>query len=277
MLSERWSNECSLPTSTKGGYLLGAARAWNAIGEPQNGLAAVEKLLYLMPEEAQGLLTAASTLRTLGRYGDSISRYEAVFSLVAPSRIAHSVYMSYVDSLEKIGQGCAAYDLYILMLRENPPSNIEDVQLWMSKLESEHDCLPKTAAEEQLEKRKPKLIPLDENGVALIKLRVNGALGTFVFDTGASNLSLTPAFAGRAGVKKISDQPVTLRTANGKVDSFRAFVDNVEFDGHLLGGGMAVLLPPSAEGGGIDGLLGMNFISRFNVKMNKNHISLVTK
>ena len=277
VLSERWSNECKLPTSTRGGYLLGAARAWNAIGEPQNGLAAVEKLLYLMPEEAQGLLTAASTLRTLGRYGDSISRYEAVFSLVAPSHIAHSVYMSYVDSLEKIGKGCAAYDVYHLMLDENPPSNIADVEMWMDSLEAEYKCLPERIAAVNPTSPKEHVLSVQKNGVALVKLQINGVRGTFVFDTGATRLALTTKFAKAAGIENISDEQITVKTANGEVRAHIAFVDEVNVEDVSLGGGLAVIMPPSMNSIGQDGLFGMNFISRFKVEIEKSRITLIAE
>lgn len=183
--------------------------------------------------------------------------------------------MSYVDSLEKLGQGCAAYDVYRLMLDENPPSNIADVEMWMGALEAEYKCLPEQTVAGKPTSSKVQVLSVQKSGVALINLEVNGVKGTFVFDTGAAKLALTTKFAAAAGIENISDEQITVKTANGEVRAHVAFVNEVKVEDVSLGGGLAMIMPSSMDSIGQDGLFGMNFISRFKVEIEGSKITLI--
>lgn len=95
--------------------------------------------------------------------------------------------------------------------------------------------------------------------------RINGHAGHFVVDTGASLVTLSTAFAKRAGVASLGNGTLVIHTANGTRKARLAVIDRVDVQGASAGGVRTALLdslPP-----GIDGLLGMSFLSRFDLRL----------
>jgi clan AA aspartic protease (TIGR02281 family) len=93
---------------------------------------------------------------------------------------------------------------------------------------------------------------------------VNGIKGRFIVDTGASFVSLTPDFAKKVKVTPVRAGPLAMRTANGMVTTTLAAAASIR-----LGGVSASTVPlvviDKPLGNGIDGLLGMPFLSRFEI------------
>lgn len=119
-------------------------------------------------------------------------------------------------------------------------------------------------------------IPRRSNGVATTRAAINGVEGTFIVDTGASFLTLARDFAGRAKPRMFKTGYVEMQTANGTTSATLATVDSVKLDG-LSASGVPAVITGGSLGDGIDGLLGMSFLSRFTFAIQDHEIELKAK
>ena len=103
--------------------------------------------------------------------------------------------------------------------------------------------------------------------VIRLQARINGVNGIFILDTGASFVSLTPAFANRAKVSLQNASEIQVDTANGSTRAKVAVADTVQI-GHVSADNVSVIVSSVNKfGGEIDGLLGMSFLARFDVSI----------
>lgn len=104
--------------------------------------------------------------------------------------------------------------------------------------------------------------------VATVTVRVNDrADGRLIVDTGAGLVTLSAAFAERAGIPipNANAPTITMITADGRqVQAHPIILESLTVAGHTETKVAAAILPqPPNED--IDGLLGMSFLGRFNV------------
>jgi clan AA aspartic protease (TIGR02281 family) len=102
---------------------------------------------------------------------------------------------------------------------------------------------------------------------------VNGIDGTFVVDTGASFVVLTADFAMRAKVD-VFRQSVPIDTANGRAESTLGRAATVRLGRRIEAGDVPILIQNRSLGRDVDGLLGMSFLSRFDLSIGRRDWSL---
>jgi clan AA aspartic protease (TIGR02281 family) len=115
--------------------------------------------------------------------------------------------------------------------------------------------------------------------VVTVKAEVNGVRGTFILDTGASYLTMRSSFAERAKIPLSGAGEITLATANGLVKAKLAKADKVSL-GKLDAKNVPVAVQQvdaKSYGTGVDGLLGMTFLSRFEVQMARGFVEVRTR
>ncbi|APR85816.1 Hypothetical protein A7982_11165 [Minicystis rosea] len=100
-------------------------------------------------------------------------------------------------------------------------------------------------------------------GVLRATARIKGENGTFVVDTGASYVTIARAFADRIKVDTARAPKIMLQTANGVRTGQLVVLPLVEVQGVKAAQVPAVVID---ELGGTDGLLGLSFLSRFDMK-----------
>jgi clan AA aspartic protease (TIGR02281 family) len=115
--------------------------------------------------------------------------------------------------------------------------------------------------------------------VVTVKAEINGVRGTFILDTGASYLTVQSTFAERAKIPLSDTGEITLATANGLTKAKLSKADKV-----LLGKLEAKSVPIAVQkvneksyGAGVDGLLGMSFLSRFEIQIANGFIEVRTR
>jgi clan AA aspartic protease (TIGR02281 family) len=89
-----------------------------------------------------------------------------------------------------------------------------------------------------------------------------------MIDTGATFVTIKKRFAEKAGLK-VAGQRVKLNTANGAVDGYLTKAKSVKLRS-LESERVQVVIQLDEEndyGAGTDGLIGMSFLSRFDVTM----------
>jgi clan AA aspartic protease (TIGR02281 family) len=114
------------------------------------------------------------------------------------------------------------------------------------------------------------------SAVRTLTVVVNGVAGSLILDTGATFVSITSQFARKASVATEPANQVIMKTVGGKVIAEIGYADSVSVGkAEALGVVTAVHRDDSNPFGiRVDGLLGMSFLSRFNVKLSPTAIEL---
>ncbi|EYF02437.1 putative peptidase aspartic family [Chondromyces apiculatus DSM 436] len=86
----------------------------------------------------------------------------------------------------------------------------------------------------------------------------------FIIDTGASYVTFTRALADRLGLKLAGAQTVQLRTANGQRTGYLTLLPAVAVEGLEARKVPAVIVDELSPG--VDGLLGLSFLTRFELR-----------
>jgi clan AA aspartic protease (TIGR02281 family) len=121
--------------------------------------------------------------------------------------------------------------------------------------------------------------PQRGQNVVTVKAEINGVRGLFVLDTGATYVAMRSKFADRAKVSQVGASDITMATANGLTKAKLTKADKVTL-GKLVAtnGSVAVLdTDEKSYGAGVDGLLGMSFLSRFEVQIANGSIEVRTR
>jgi aspartyl protease family protein len=121
--------------------------------------------------------------------------------------------------------------------------------------------------------------PLRGQNVVTVKVEINGVRGLFILDTGATYVAMKSNFADRAKISQAGSGEITIATANGLTKAKLAKADKVTL-GKLAATNVPVAVQNTdakSYGAGIDGLLGMSFLSRFEVQMANGSIEVRTR
>jgi clan AA aspartic protease (TIGR02281 family) len=115
--------------------------------------------------------------------------------------------------------------------------------------------------------------------VVMVKAEINGVRGLFILDTGATYVAMKSNFADRAKISQAGAGDITVATANGLTKAKLAKADKVTL-GKLAATNVPVAIQNAdakSYGAGVDGLLGMSFLSRFEVQMANGSIEVRTR
>ena len=104
---------------------------------------------------------------------------------------------------------------------------------------------------------------------------INGVTGNFILDTGASFVAGISQFAAKAKITVEAGNQVAIQTAGGKILAEIAYARSVGV-GKTEASGVVVVSRDveTPFGPRVDGLLGMSFLSRFNLNLKPNGIEL---
>lgn len=121
--------------------------------------------------------------------------------------------------------------------------------------------------------------PLRGQNVVTVKVEINGVRGLFILDTGATYVAMKSNFADRAKISQAGAGDITVATANGLTKAKLAKADKVTL-GKLTATNVPVAIQNTdakGYGAGVDGLLGMSFLSRFEVQLANGSIEVRTR
>jgi aspartyl protease family protein len=112
-------------------------------------------------------------------------------------------------------------------------------------------------------------------GLLLAKVRINDREGgTFIVDTGATLVALSRALADKLGIDTRDAPRLLAQTANGPSTALAVTLDKIE-----LQGVKAARVPAAiVDGlGRVEGLLGMSFLSRFDLKQQDGQLEITAR
>jgi clan AA aspartic protease (TIGR02281 family) len=106
--------------------------------------------------------------------------------------------------------------------------------------------------------------------VRTLSVVVNNVAGAMILDTGATFVSITPRFADKAALRAEKGNQVVTQTVGGKALADIGYAKSISA-GKAAAYGVTTVVMRDADpfGKGIDGLLGMSFLSRFNIRLSQ--------
>lgn len=121
--------------------------------------------------------------------------------------------------------------------------------------------------------------PVANASAILVEAEINGTKARLLLDTGASFVALAGAFAREAGIEPAGNSHVKLQSANGVVTAGVGIAPSVSVAAATARNVTVVIMDgdEDAFGPGIDGLLGMSFLARFNLQISQTEWSLAAR
>jgi clan AA aspartic protease (TIGR02281 family) len=235
-------------------------------------VSAATELIKLEPYSDNGYY-----LRALGhdRGGDckkAIDDYATAIELFGnKERIASVSYFAMMRCYEKLGQFCDAAVPIETWVAINPARNdTSQTRSILAELNAKGQCASQATITEEI-------IPVGRSGQTIsVSASINGVPGRFLLDTGATFVAMKRSFAQRAKVDVDEGSSVRLATANGIIEARRGRAHTVALK-RLAAQNIAVVVQTddrATYGNKIDGLLGMSFLSRFDVTIDARTVRL---
>ena len=110
--------------------------------------------------------------------------------------------------------------------------------------------------------------------VVKVPVVINNVSGTFILDTGASFVVMKARFAQKANIDVEQGSTVRLHTANGVIDGKRGRADMIQLRSLKARGVPVVVEADDAAAYGAEGLLGLSFLSRFNLTIDGSSVKI---
>lgn len=188
-------------------------------------------------------------------------------------KIASVGYFNMARNYERLGQFCDAILPIEAWVALNPGRNDNSqTRAMISTYMKKGACATATGKED--------VFPVvRRNNVVTLPATINSTRGIFILDTGATFVSLKSSFAQKAGVSVEHDSVVRLHTANGIAEGKRGRAKTIQLK-TLLANDVPIVVQVDAKGTygeGVDGLLGMSFLSRFHVTIDARSVKIRTR
>ncbi|MDR6872880.1 aspartyl protease family protein [Bosea sp. BE125] len=264
----RFSDNCR-------GHLDGLRRAANLLLDLSDWTAAAEvasKIIEEQPHSDNGYYLRALARDRAGKPNDAIDDYLTAIALFGDKdRISSAGYFGVSRAYEKSGQFCEAIVPIEAWIALNPARNDNSrTQAMIGALHAKGQCAAKAVAVDET-------IPITRKGQTItVPATINGIKGMFLIDTGATFVSLKQSFADRAKIAVDMTSKVQMHTANGIAEARRGRASRIELR-RVQAMDVPVIVQSDSRGtygNGIDGLLGMSFLSRFDVVIDQRNVRI---
>jgi len=233
---------------------------------------AATELIKLEPYGDNGYFLRALAYDRGGNCKKAIDDYATAIELFGnKERISSVGYLGMMKCYEKLGQFCDAMVPIESWIAINPSRNdTSQTRTILADLSAKGHCASAASTREEI-------VPIGRVGqVVILSASINGVAGRFVLDTGATFVSLKRSFAQRAKVDVDESSSIKLYTANGIVDARRGQAKSVALK-KLSAQNVAVVVQTDERatyGDKVDGLLGMSFLSRFDMTVDAKTVRL---
>jgi clan AA aspartic protease (TIGR02281 family) len=230
------------------------------------------RLIELEPFHDNGYYLRAVAHERGGSPQKAIDDYTTAIELFGnKQRIASVSYQGIARSYEKLGHLCDAASAIEAWVSINPARNdTSQTRAIIATYLSKAECGAATASREEV------FAVSRPNNVVKLPVLINGIRGFFILDTGATFVSLKATFAQKSKVRIDPDSALRLYTANGITTGKRGRADAIRLRS-LQAKDVPIVVQDDAKGTygeGVDGLLGMSFLSRFKLTMDARTIRL---
>jgi clan AA aspartic protease (TIGR02281 family) len=227
--------------------------------------AAASKLIELEPHGDNGYFLRAVASDRSNLPAKAIEDYATATELYGDkSNISSVSYFAISRNYEKLGKFCDAMTPIETWVSINPGRyDTSQTRALIASYSAKGQCDKRTSGVEDV-------FPITRaNNVIMIAATINGVRGNFVLDTGATWVCLKSSFAQKAKINIDQGSVVKLMTANGLTEGRSGRATSVRLR-TLEAKDVVVVVQDDTKrlyGDGIDGLLGMSFLSRFQVSI----------
>jgi aspartyl protease family protein len=249
-----------------------AYEAFNRVGDFAGALDIAKRLVDAAPENGTFRYWRADAYDQVGDHAHALNDYMNSIELVGNLRfVVGDAFLKLARAYDKLDRPCdaiAPLERYVSL----DPAGRRTPQ--MSKIISEY--AEKGHCASHYANGTARIAFAADSGVHLVPVVINGVTGNFILDTGASFVAVTSQFAAKAKITVEAGNQVTIQTAGGKILAEIAYARSVDV-GKTEASGVVVVVSRDVEtpfGPRVDGLLGMSFLSRFNLNLKPNGIEL---
>jgi len=258
-----------------GGYAPSLKMAVNmllALSDYAGAATMATELINLNPHDDGNFYLRAVAYDRGGSIRKAIDDYLTAIELFAnKAAISSDSYLAAARNYEKLGQFCNAGSIIEAWVALNPARNDSTrVQAIIADYNAKGKCEAANSRAEEVFRR-----PLN-NGVLKLPVVINGVRGTFIMDTGATFVAMNNAFAEKAKVQIDRDSTVKLHTANGVVDGKRGHAATIQLRS-LQATDVIIVVQSGPFGQGVDGLLGLSFLSHFKVSIDSQTVKIANR
>jgi clan AA aspartic protease (TIGR02281 family) len=232
-------------------------------------------LIALEPFNDNGYYLRAVANDRASLFKQAIDDYVTAIELFGNKEHISSVaYLGMARDYEKLGQLCDAVLPIESWVALNPARNdTSQTRAIIADYTAKGHCQAGAASGEEVFKI------ARQNGVAKLPVSINGVQGNLILDTGATFVSLTATFAQKAKVQIDQDSSLRMHTANGIGDGKQGRAATIQLR-TLAAQDVPIVVQSDAKaayGDGVDGLLGMSFLSHFNVSIGTQAIRISSR
>jgi len=232
------------------------------------------ELIAVEPLIDNGYYLRAVAYERSGELKKAIDDYITATQLFADKdQISNVSYFSMAKLHDKLGQPCDAVSAIASWVALHPRNDSSQTRTAIANYAAKGNCkVAKSDAEELIAISRP-------GNVVKLMVSINGVRGTFVLDTGASFVSVRSSFAQKSKIDVDEDSSIQLHTANGVTAGKRGRAKAVQLKS-LDAKDVPVVVQSDDKatyGNGIDGLLGMSFLSRFNITIERNSVRISSR
>lgn len=250
------------------GELNGAASILFGMGDYPAVISLVDRLIDQRPNAAQYYLMRGEVMNYLGRSREAVEDISSGIALldnikhvsIQPFQLLASAYAA--DG--KFCQAMTAIQTYVHA--DTVERDTASARKLISDYAAKGTCNVGYAEGTET-------IPRARQGVTIAKVTINGVRGNFIIDTGASVVTVDAAFAQRAKIASQNSRKIKTHTANGVTEATLSTAAMVQL-GKLRAENVSLAIISKPIGGGIDGLLGMSFLARFDVTLGEREIRI---
>ena len=234
-----------------------------------------DEFIRLAPEDHNAHYLRGLALEGVGDYTRALTDYADAIELFGTDKKALSslVFQHMAKSYAALGRYCeAAVPIMTWMSLDPANRDTSESQKMIADYEQKGGCATATDAV------KEHYMLRGGGRVVTVKVEVNGVKGTFLLDTGATWVSVKSDFATRAKIPP-TGPTVMLATANGLAKGTLTRSDKVKL-GRLEAANVPTVVQAvddKSYGAGVDGLLGMSFLSRFEVQLGRDFVEVRTR
>lgn len=246
---------------------LSLIRSYADLSEFSQALKVAEKFVEENPISDHAWSIRSQIKQALGDLeGAAYDQRQALLLSVYPSRINVNEWYRLSDIFRRLGRLCEAITPILTYLSFEPIGRkTQQIETLISQLRRDGNCV---SGEKQVEIRFPA-----HSKSLLVNTEVNGIKGRFVVDTGATTVAITTEFAKKASVKLHEKKQMSVLTANGFTSVVPGIADIISLNG-LTAKSVFITVHNNSFGEGIDGLLGLSFISNFDFRLSRNALTM---
>jgi len=215
----------------------------------------------------EALAGAGDFRRAIVDYANAIELFDS-----DKRRIGSQVFTALANAHAALGEFCEAATSILTWVALDPAGHdTNQSRKMVADYEQQGNC---TSAKQPQKVRYPLS---GQKNLVKVKAEINGVRGFFIIDTGATWVSIGSRFADRAKIPWVNASEVTLKTAHGLAKGRLSRAEKV-----VLGTLEATQVPVVVQkvddlALDSDGLLGMSFLSRFEIQMASGYIEIRTR